>query len=222
LTFRSKYGILTRGQVKLSSFCIKEVVINTWITSDWHINHHNIIGLTGRPFKSTEEMNTTILNNINAVVKTDDILYVLGDCFFDTSKIEAQYFLNMIKCKNIILIKGNHCRDPNYMMTLGFSAVVQEAKILIAKEMVTLSHYPFKHKWYRTVWNWIRGRYKKDNPHFRRPEDHGGYLVHGHVHDDVKFNGRMINVCLEAWKYKPVPLQAIADYIIRHKKGEFK
>lgn len=197
--------------------------MNTYITSDWHINHFNLLSFeTGRKFKSIEDMNELIITNINKVVKADDVLYNLGDVFFNTSRDEARYWLNRINCKNKILIRGNHCMEPNYMVSLGFNACMQEAKIMIAKEVVTLSHYPYAYSWYKNTWNWIRGRYKKDNAHYRRPIDRGGYLVHGHTHSDQQFNGRQINVCLEAWEYRAVPVHAIGDYITRHKRGEYK
>jgi len=192
--------------------------MNTYIYADPHFGHDAIISHTGRPFKNVEEMNNTIINNINKVVKDDDVLYCLGDFCFNMSKPEATYILSRINCKRKILIKGNHDLDPNYMMNIGFSTCLQEAKILIAKEMVTLNHYPYKFKWYKSVWNWLRGQYKKDYVHYRRPKDYGGFLVAGHTHSNVKTKGRTFNACLEANKYTPIPLQAIADWIIRYKK----
>ena len=94
---------------------------DVWITSDTHYGHKNICrGVTNwrlpdgtipisqtRDFKSIEQMNDTIINNINEVVKQDDILIHLGDWSFGGfDKIEE--FRSQINCKNIHLIFGNH------------------------------------------------------------------------------------------------------------------
>ena len=50
-----------------------------YFTSDLHLNHARIIELANRPFGSVEEMNDTIIGNINDTVGADDTLWVLGD-----------------------------------------------------------------------------------------------------------------------------------------------
>lgn len=47
--------------------------------SDLHFDHTNVIKFDNRPFKDVEEMNNTLINNWNSVVKKSDIVYVLGD-----------------------------------------------------------------------------------------------------------------------------------------------
>lgn len=89
-----------------------------FFTSDTHYNHANICSATTkwdfskgertfRQFKSLEEMNKTLVSNINKVVGEDDILFHLGDWSFGgIDKIWE--FRKQIKCKNIHLITGNH------------------------------------------------------------------------------------------------------------------
>ena len=94
---------------------------NIWITSDTHYNHKNICrGVTNwrtqdgqvpidstRPFELLEDMNRTIIDNINNNVGQDDILIHLGDWSFGGfESIEA--FRDRIICKNIHLVLGNH------------------------------------------------------------------------------------------------------------------
>lgn len=88
---------------------------NIWFTSDTHYSHSNICSATSkwkasnltRKFSSLEEMNNTIINNINNKVGEDDILFHLGDWSFGgLDKIFE--FRKQIKCKNIHLILGNH------------------------------------------------------------------------------------------------------------------
>jgi len=78
-----------------------------YYTSDCHLDHRNIIKYEGRPFDSTDDMNSYIINNINEFVGKKDILHILGD--FSFSGVDRTIeFLRMIKCKNIVLVLGNH------------------------------------------------------------------------------------------------------------------
>lgn len=96
--------------------------MNIWFTSDTHYNHKNICRGTSqwnldeeqgsnhqktRDFNTLEEMNTTIVNEINKYVKPNDILYHLGDWSF--GGIESIWeFRKQINCQNIHLVLGNH------------------------------------------------------------------------------------------------------------------
>lgn len=61
--------------------------MNTWFTADTHFNHANIIKFCNRPFDSVEEMNETLIEHWNEVVKHSDIVYHLGD--FGFGKVES-------------------------------------------------------------------------------------------------------------------------------------
>lgn len=50
-----------------------------WFTSDTHFSHKRIIDMTKRPFADAQEMDERLIENINARVKADDVLYHLGD-----------------------------------------------------------------------------------------------------------------------------------------------
>jgi calcineurin-like phosphoesterase family protein len=52
---------------------------NTWFTADFHLGHKNIIRYCKRPFDTVEEMDRIIIERLNSLVKTNDILYFLGD-----------------------------------------------------------------------------------------------------------------------------------------------
>lgn len=87
-----------------------------WFTSDTHYAHSNICYSTSkwpdkenstRKFDSIEQMNRTIVENINKYVQQNDTLYFLGDWCMDG--IQNIYnFWKQINCKNIYFIPGNH------------------------------------------------------------------------------------------------------------------
>lgn len=96
-----------------------------WITSDTHFFHNNIINHCSRPFQNIEEMNVSLVNNWNSIVKPGDIVYHLGDfCFSNKTNIE-----NMVKRLNgyKVLVMGNHDKDrsknPGWWMERGFDEV---------------------------------------------------------------------------------------------------
>ena len=73
-----------------------------------HLNHTNIIKYEpiSRPFETVEEMNETIINNWNSVVKEEDTVFILGDLCMGKNT-DAASLINRLKGKKI-LIRGNH------------------------------------------------------------------------------------------------------------------
>lgn len=86
-----------------------------WFSSDPHYGHKNIVRGESewesksacRNFDTLIEHNTTLIENINKVVKKDDIMYMLGDWAFG-GKQNIYEFWNALNCKNIHLCLGNH------------------------------------------------------------------------------------------------------------------
>jgi calcineurin-like phosphoesterase family protein len=76
--------------------------------ADTHYGHANIIKYCQRPFASVEEMNETIIQNWNKVVKKNDIVWHLGD--FALMKDDNIAVGNLIRRLNgkINLIFGSH------------------------------------------------------------------------------------------------------------------
>ena len=46
-----------------------------------------------------------------------------------------------------------------------------------------------------------------------RPQDDGGWLLHGHIHEKWRQNGRQINVGVVAWHFAPVSDDTICEMI---------
>jgi len=91
-----------------------------FICSDLHYNHANLcLGTTKylkedrsnqdsfRQFTTLEDMNNTIVNNINKTVGKDATLIFVGDWSFGGWE-NIQKFRELIICNNIIFVYGNH------------------------------------------------------------------------------------------------------------------
>jgi calcineurin-like phosphoesterase family protein len=131
-----------------------------WVCSDSHFAHKNICrGVTEwrlpdgsvplsqtRDFNTIEQMNETIVNNINSVVGQDDVLIHLGDWSF--SGVEnIQKFRDRILCNEIHLILGNH--DTNIEKNRDnvqelFTSVNHYTKLIYKFKTFVLSHYPIQ------------------------------------------------------------------------------
>ena len=115
---------------------------NIFFTSDTHFWHENILKFCNRPFSSIEEMNDTIINNWNSVVKENDIVFHLGDfCFCGSDK-----FKELIEKLNgrIYLILGNHdWKTIKQWHATKFEGVYQQMCIKIDGKKIYLNHFPF-------------------------------------------------------------------------------
>jgi len=148
-----------------------------WVCSDSHFAHKNICrGVTEwrlpdgsvpisqtRDFNTIEQMNETIVNNINSVVGQDDVLIHLGDWSF--SGVEnIQKFRDRILCKEIHLILGNHDtsieKNRENVQEL-FTSVSHYTKLMYKFKTFVLFHYPV------TSWDGL---------------NKGHIQLHGHVH----------------------------------------
>jgi len=90
-----------------------------WFGSDYHFHHGNIIKYCSRPFNNINEMNNTIINNHNSVVKPDDDFYFLGDfCFHN--QYEAECILERLNGNKYFII-GNH--DNSIMDSKRFNII---------------------------------------------------------------------------------------------------
>ena len=65
-----------------------------------------------------------------------------------------------------------------------------------------LNHFP-----YRT-----QSRYDLKFMQYR-PQDDGGWLLHGHIHEKWRQSGRQINVGVDAWHFAPVSEDTLAQII---------
>lgn len=115
---------------------------NVFFTSDTHFWHSNIIKFCNRPFSSVAEMNDTIIDNWNSVVKENDIVFHLGDFGFCGSQQLKRIFERLNG--NIHLVIGNHdwkmLKDGS---SQHFASISQQLSIIVNDQSIYLNHYPF-------------------------------------------------------------------------------
>lgn len=189
---------------------IKTPESNIWFTSDTHYGHKNICRGTTRwenaenetrDFQTLDEMNDAIVNNINAVVKQDDILFHLGDWSFGGSCAILE-FRNRLVCKNIHLIYGNHDttirNSPGYQKEFASVQDYLELDVrmytgesqqkLVFQQDFILMHFPI------SSWNKM---------------NKGAIHLHGHVHfspDKRIGKGKLMDVGMDGNDLKPVSI----------------
>lgn len=176
-----------------------------FLTSDEHYNHKNIITYCDRPFADVNEMNRGLIERHNSVVQKDDIVWHVGD-FSLNEKIVPEIFKQLNG--GHYLVSGNH--DPTHAchrkhaeatrryLMYGFRGVYMNIDNFEGKFLVT--HMPY-----------AGDRSGKERYPEYRMKDEGKWLLHGHIHTEWKVRDRMINVGVDVWDYKPVPLSVLFE-----------
>lgn len=143
---------------------------------DQHYGHTNIISHCNRPFKDTNEMDETLIENHNKTVSNLDTCFFMGDFAFKRS-FEICQRLNGFK----ILIRGNHDQSAGKMRRIGFNAVLEQAILNLSFGKCILTHYP--------MW----------------PVEYD-YNIHGHQHNKTSLfhSSKHINVSCENINYTPI------------------
>lgn len=185
-----------------------------WLTSDWHLGHKNIVGPkvstwpSGyRIFSSIEEMDHVILDNVNRLVKHDDILYHLGDFSYRSSKGIINY-RSRVNCQTIHLCLGNHDKEVRNKREryLDIFASIEERILLKTNNLrIILSHYAHR------VW---------DQSH------RGSFHCYGHSHGSLPGLGKSMDVGVDNiyklfGEYRPISLEEVVQ-IMNKKKIAFE
>jgi calcineurin-like phosphoesterase family protein len=181
--------------------------MKTYITSDLHFGHTNILKYNPdtRVYKDVATMNAKMIREWNETVGQDDLVYILGDVAFCNER-DAVAIMQQLAGRKI-LVKGNH--DSKLVQDSKFVAcfesihdylTVNYSSARVGKCRVALFHYP--------VLEW-------DQCH------RGAVHFHGHVHG--KPTG------MERYRVRDVGMDATGrvvssmdDMILDALKGEIK
>ena len=164
-----------------------------WFISDPHFDHYNIIEYADRPFFSVSEMNSFIMHGWNSCVRSDDLVFFLGDMSFGRGSRRARWWLERLNGRKVYL-KGSH--DKGIRPTSILPSVILVADVVILMTdlgQVCLVHEPSS-----------------------IPTDWSGWAIHGHVHNlhpHISPIHKRVNVSVEVTGYRPCSLSEIRESI---------
>lgn len=169
--------------------------MKTFITSDEHYGHENIIKFCDRPFSDTREMTEVLVQNHNSVVEKEDVTYHIGDMFWRTFGLgPAADLIFRLNGKHKFLY-GNHdelIEKHGYLQSL-FVTLDKYVTIYPANDLpgITLCHYAMR------TW----------------PKSHkGSWHLYGHSHGELPEDDSLsFDIGVDCWDYKPVSIEQIAE-----------
>jgi len=170
-----------------------------FFTSDTHFGHQPEFLWKPRGFSSVEEMDETIIENWNKVVKPTDIVYHLGDTILNDNAHGLECFKRLNG--QIFLIYGNHDSDarknllftelPGKMLGGWYAWLIKYNKLSIY-----MSHYPT-----------LTSNY--DEKHFSQHV----LSLHGHTHQRTNWldpkNPFLYHVGLDSHNNTPVHIDEV-------------
>ncbi len=178
-----------------------------YFSSDFHFGHFNIMKYCNRPFSSVQEMDETIINNLNEIILPNDTLFCLGD-FSMKNPNGVQSYRDRINCKNIVLIRGNHDpksnNRPHPALYKAFNGVWDMLQIKRdyngQPQDIVMCHYAMR--------TWNKSHY-------------GSISLYGHSHGTLFDDPNLLSmdVGVDCHNFKPITLDQIMEHI---KKKRFR
>jgi len=161
-----------------------------YFTADNHWYHSNILKYCNRPFDNVEQMNKTMIENWNSVVKPNDTVYHLGD-FCWAKKVETVDALIKRLNGKIHLIIGNHDKKV-VIKSDKFNSISERLEIKHSGMRIILDHYALR------VWN---------------ASHYGSYQLFGHSHGGLKEYDNILqcDVGVDCWNFTPVSYEQIKE-----------
>lgn len=192
----------------------------TWITSDSHFGHQNIVGFCHRP----PDHEQIIMEEWAREVPPDGTVIHLGDLSYRNNGLFKNVISKHLTGERKFLIRGNHDHQRySFYRASGFKQIrpmaffyneegLSDATELIQGEYrISLSHYP---------WSEIDEE---------RPINDADIRIHGHIHNSgygtkltpyIPFLKNHINVSVEQTHYRPVNLGMLLDACLYGKLPE--
>lgn len=196
----------------------------TYVISDLHLGHGNIIRYCRRPFSDAHEMDEVLIRNWNNTIRPDDRVYFLGDLRYQgstpaprPSTSHEEPGLTGPAGNREIDVQHNFSRDLDHRILSGsphdflqgqisFIAGNHDADIPETVHSMEITHggIPFL---------------LIHDPE-QAPSGYPGWIIHGHMHNhDLDrypfFNRetRRINTSAELTGYRPVRLESVLNLI---------
>jgi len=159
--------------------------VTVYFTSDTHFGHKRIIELAKRPFATVEEMDAAMIARWNAIVKTDDVVWHLGDFAWTD---HTPYLQQLNGQKHLII--GNHDYESRVSKAKGWYSVEHYKELKLDDTLLILFHYGMR------VWN---------------KSHHGSIHLYGHSHDNLVGDSQCLDVGVDAWMFAPITLDSIKN-----------
>lgn len=173
----------------------------TWLISDTHFGHENIVGFCDRP----DEHEEVIVRHWTEEVPDSATVIHLGDFSYRNNGYTKNIIAPKLTGSRKLLIPGNHDRGrPNFYRECGFKIVKPFSISYLADRRnwsVSFSHYPLA-----------------------APPPPRTVHIHGHIHNNgyggkaasfTPFSAGQINISVEQTHYSPVNLKCLLDgYIL--------
>lgn len=196
--------------------------MKTWLISDTHFGHHNIIKYCGRPINN----NAIMWSNLFRSVGPEDTLIHGGDVCFATQKTAsiAKEVFDWIPGKRKILIIGNH--DRKVVRKQNWDEVHETYQFVYSGLKFHIQHFSFKTaenigpglvRFFRFfASNWC-------NQGLELPC--ADICIHGHIHNlgqryiwVEETKQLVVNMCVEQWDYRPVCIDELVEEYNARKK----
>ncbi len=182
----------------------------TFITSDLHLDHTNIIKYCKRPFLNAKDMNKTLIDNWNNTISNKDIVYFLGDLAYGIGSKSTDYWLKQLNGK-IIFIKGNHDKSnkikfhETYLLNYrGYKFFLSHMPVQVPKDsghQSTLEYFP-------------------SNEPEQFEKNCNIWAIYGHHHNNnlkkhpfIDKKNRRINVSTELTNFRPIDMDDLIKKI---------
>lgn len=173
-----------------------------YFTSDFHFAHKKPFLFEPRGFSNVDDMNRTIIENYNSIIKDDDQVFILGDCILSDDD-EGMRCLIKLKGEKYLAF-GNHDTDSRlekYDFANIFYGIDYGYRMRYDKFSFWCQHYPAK-----------MGNYKDKHP---------TWCLSGHTHSKDKFqygDDCIYNVAMDAHNCFPVSIEQIVKDIKEYRK----
>lgn len=183
--------------------------MSIYFTSDLHIGHKKILTMgNGRPFETMEDMESKLIQNWNNKVNPDDVVYVLGDVFWNQNSNQIKSFMNKLNGQKSLIL-GNHDRLTPNEKSDSWLEMVSYKELTIDNEVIILCHYPL------AEWKHC----------FR-----GSYHLHGHTHGTYDYskhnyphgNHNIYDVGVDTNNFEPKSWEEIKSIILERNDKLYK
>ena len=163
-----------------------EAGARTWIWSDLHLHHKNIIRYCKRPFETVEAMNDALLAAWRETVGQADTIICGGDiALAGALRPERLTHLRAMPGRKL-LVRGNHDFGRNGRPAETGSDATWMTLVITGQPTLLVTHMAMDEV----------------------PEE--AVNLHGHVHNNEPLrHGPYVNMCVEHTEYRPLALEAV-------------